>query len=471
MLYEVQLQALRAAHGKSKFAYFMEQGLGKTRTILSEFENSEDLRRLIVICPNSFKGGWVAEANTIGFKPPIFVYTPKSVQLMHKFAKFHAGRKFVIVVNYESMRTPEVSNFLVKLGGAGSMICADESIYLKNPQSATTKVGLMLAKAFEYRRILSGKPITQGPHDLWGQLRFIGLLDGINFFSFRNRFCAMGGYMGKKIVGAMNEEHLKEIMNPHVFKARKVDWTDLPEKIYTTREITLPTELRKPYEEMQEEFLTEIHGTVVTADQIITKLIKMAQIQSGFVIDEEGKVHELVPVSANPKLQVMLEIMEQEVEGKAIIGCVHKHSVDMVKRAFSKYNPAWLTGGMKTEEIEEQKRRFNEDPTCRVFVANIHATKYGHTLLGDAENRCATTMFFENVYSLDARSQFEDRNHRHGQDRGVLYLDFVGTDLDRQIIKALQRKEDLAARLLDYSRETGVLPGGEAGGGERTDAR
>lgn len=455
MLYDVQLAALRKSNGSTRFAYFMEQGLGKTRTILEEF-SSMDIDVLLVVCPNSFKGGWRAEAEKVGFKYPIFIYTPKSMKDFHQFVK--SNTKYMVIVNYEAMRSKDVSQYLLKLGGDRSMICADESIYLKNPQSATTKVGIMLAKAFRYRRILSGKPVTQGPHDLWGQLRFIGLADGINFYSFRNRFCRMGGYMGKKVVGAENEDLLREMIDPHSFKARKVDWTDLPEKIYTAREIIMPPELLKMYNDMQNDFLLEVGNTVVAADQVITKYIKMQQIQSGFVMDEDGKIHELVPVSSNPKLQMMLEVMDQEVEGKAIIGCFHKYSVDIIKRAFARYKPAWLIGGMDPEEVEEQKRRFNEDPECRVFIANIHATKYGHTLLGDKENRCATTMFFENVYSLDARSQFEDRNHRHGQDRGVVYIDFMGTDLDRQIIQALQRKEDIAASVLGYARETGVLP-------------
>ena len=53
-------------------------------------------------------------------------------------------------------------------------------------------------------------------------------------------------------------------------------------------------------------------------------------------------------------------------------------------------------------------------------------------------------IFFENSYSADTRDQIEDRIHRRGQTgESVLYIDLSGSDLDRRIVKALQRKDEL----------------------------
>jgi hypothetical protein len=53
-------------------------------------------------------------------------------------------------------------------------------------------------------------------------------------------------------------------------------------------------------------------------------------------------------------------------------------------------------------------------------------------------------LFFENSYSADTRDQIEDRIHRRGQTgEAVLYIDLSGSDLDRRIVKALQRKDAL----------------------------
>ena len=50
----------------------------------------------------------------------------------------------------------------------------------------------------------------------------------------------------------------------------------------------------------------------------------------------------------------------------------------------------------------------------------------------------------EQLFSADTRDQVEDRIHRRGQTgESVLYIDLSGSDLDRRIVKALQRKDKL----------------------------
>jgi hypothetical protein len=64
--------------------------------------------------------------------------------------------------------------------------------------------------------------------------------------------------------------------------------------------------------------------------------------------------------------------------------------------------------------------------------------------LPNREDHCSSQIFFENTYSLDDRSQIEDRSHRYGQLGEVMsYFDLIGTSLDRSAVKALQRKEDI----------------------------
>ena len=53
-------------------------------------------------------------------------------------------------------------------------------------------------------------------------------------------------------------------------------------------------------------------------------------------------------------------------------------------------------------------------------------------------------VFFESTYSADTRDQICDRIHRRGQTgEYVLYVDLSGSDLDRRIALALQRKDSL----------------------------
>ena len=64
-----------------------------------------------------------------------------------------------------------------------------------------------------YVRILTGRPQTQGPHELWGQLRAIGLFRETNFYAFHSAFCVMGGWEMKAVaVRAKNTEALARAM-------------------------------------------------------------------------------------------------------------------------------------------------------------------------------------------------------------------------------------------------------------------
>ena len=90
------------------------------------------------------------------------------------------------------------------------------------------------------------------------------------------------------------------------------------------------------------------------------------------------------------------------------------------------------------------------------MVAQLTAGKYGHTLLGTKEMPCHTSIFFENNYDLDARIQAEARNHRHGQHYPVTYVDLVGTQLDKKIVSALQKKQKMASAIVDAVRSVGI---------------
>lgn len=253
--------------------------------------------------------------------------------------------------------------------------------------------------------------------------------------------------MNKQVIGAQNEDHLASRIDQYIFRASKADWTDLPPKVYTARHYKMSKEQQIQYRAMEEEFVLWLEsGDEVSVDAAITKYIKLAQIQAGFIIDADGKTHDLVDVAANPRLRTLLDILEDELTGKATIVYNHKYAFKLLSEALKEYNPACIRGQMLPDQIDAEKERFNTDPACRVILLQTRAAKYGHTLLGgpEPENRCSTSIVFENTYSLDDRSQIEDRIHRHGQTAtSVLYVDLIGSDLDRKCVEALQRKENV----------------------------
>jgi hypothetical protein len=329
-----------------------------------------------------------------------------------------------------------------------TMLALDESIQIKTHDSEQTKAALQLANQAVIVRCLSGLPQTQGPHDLYPQLRAIGLFAGIKFWAYRNTFCAMGGWENKQVVGVKNAETLARIMAPVIFQARKVEWLPaLPRKDFSIRSYEMSGEQAAQYKQMRDEFLLELENEeVVTVNVAVSKYEKLSQIQCGFILNEDGNARVLVEPEKNPRLLCLLDILAQ-IESKVVVIYRHRYSFQILSTALEAWEPAHIKGGMRAEEVGVQKNRFNVDPACRVMLGQAESIRYGHTLLGgeDRKDRCSTMIFFESSYSLDTRVQGEDRIHRRGQRENCLYIDLAGTDLDRRVVRALQKKEDLYA--------------------------
>ena len=159
----------------------------------------------------------------------------------------------------------------------------------------------------------------------------------------------------------------------------------------------------------------------------------------------------------NPRINLLLQILEEEVSGKTCVVYRHRAMLPYLQKALSEYAPAFIKGGMDPRDVSAEKGYFNENPHTRVILLQCDASKYGHTLLGGPgdDDKCRTMIFFENSYSADTRDQIEDRIHRRGQTgEAVLYIDLSGSELDRRIVRALQRKDDLYKSVFRNLRET-----------------
>jgi len=457
--YSVQSEALKRGAEQISYGFFMEPGTGKTATVLAEFTKLARAGRivgLVVVCPNSLKDIWLSEAD----KRELHTALPGlRVASWPDYIEGLAS-PWLQTINYEAVWTGRGYDWLENaLLHAHVGLVLDESIQIKNPQAKRTKVLLSLSHyAARYRRVLSGAPSVQGPQDLWSQLRFIGAWDG-TFWGFRNRFCKMGGYLGKQVIGAQSEPELNALINRVAFRARKVDWLDLPKKIYTERKVTLTPQQQKHIADLEDDFTTMIPLlenpdilTPIDVQMVLTMMTKIQQIASGFVIIGEVP-RPIIEPEKNPRLAILREIID-ETPGKIIIFTRFRYSTKMLHDNLGKgrgpYYALKIEGGMARGDLDHMMKLFNDDPRFRVIVCQVHSAKYGLTLLGgEGDDRCHTTIFYENDYSLDARIQAEDRNHRIGQDQPVLYIDLLASKLDRHVIEALQRKTDIARAVVD----------------------
>lgn len=440
------------------WCHFMEPRTGKTPTTLNEFallRRYNGARRLVVFAPNQFKETWATEAERFGLDVPVFVYdAAKRGQLQKTFVR---SSSWMLAVNYQALHHDVSTTFLEELIDDKTVVVCDESVSIKSHQSLGFMNLMALAKPAMATRCLSGFPTPQAPYDLWAQLRFARQIEGFNFFAFKHRYTKLGGFKNKEVRGIRNAADLNKLLDRCSFRARRADWGTRIENDYDTRTLEMTADQKRAYATMEREFVAMVGDETVTAEQVITKHIKLQQISSGFVLNEDG---EIVPITkdfkSTPKMRALYEMLTTEIPYKTLVMAHYRYSVECLLEALAPLSPALIAGNATMakygRDAQAEKGRFNQDPTCRLLVAQSTAVKYGHTLMGTKDDPCLAIVFFENSYNLDTRIQCEERPQGEGQMAAIQIVDFFSSPVEKRIVEALQRKQCVAEAVMGYYR-------------------
>lgn len=442
------------------WCHFLEMRLGKTPLAFNEFMlfmSSYGFRRLLVLSPMLFKYGWQSEAKAFNVPVDCHVLESHQREAAWRFLKKHRTGTSMLVAHYEATGSDENMRLLLEYVDKATLIVADESVLIKNPNSIYTQAVMLLQKQAGATRPMTGLPNPQGPHDFYSQLRFAYQLNGVQFQTFKTRHCKTGGFKGKKVVGVRKEAELMATLKPCSFIARRIDWSDHHAPDFQQEALTMTPKQTERYKTMENEFVAFLDsGEAVEAEQIVSKYAKLQQISSGFIMDENRKSHWFEPFHKTPKF-LDLETRLQFIP-KVLVMAHHREVVSSLYNELKKkgYNPGLIAsaGQMKdfNLDVEAEKKKFNNDSTSRVLVAQLKAVKYGHTLRGTKELPCLTTIFYENSYSLDDRIQAEQRNQGVDSWGQVNIVDYYSSEAERRVVEALQFKKDLSEVILGYYR-------------------
>ncbi len=472
--FNVQIEALlrsdeRAyAQQKNGYNWWMEQGLGKSAVALAEYiryKRAGYVDALAVVCPPSLRGNWRDQIDLWTPGMSRFVWEGKG-----KLSKM--GNTSAFVMNYEAARNAGGKELAEVINNRRTYMVIDEAHNIKNPNSDNTRAILNLGSTAVVRRGLTGTPWGNNVMDLWPQLRFAAELEGSNPYSFRAKYAQMGGYMGKKVTGinTSNFPQLQTILDRSSFRALKSEWAkDLPPKLPpVTMPILMPIELRKHYESMLQDFAVLFNEDAdpddgVFANMVLTQMTKLQQISSGFIYDDNRKIHTLYPFDKLPKTKALEEIFDGLDYRAKFLVVAHfvptvRNLIDHFTKVCGGTKPCFIAGGMSPSDMDAHKAAFNSDSGPRVMVIQTTAGKEGHTLLGTPDHPCHTMAFFENNFSLINRSQIEDRPHRWGQTFPVSYYDFTSSHIESKAILAVQEKRSVAHAVIDAWRTESILP-------------
>jgi SNF2 family DNA or RNA helicase len=460
--YAHQITALEKSWDKEEYAYFMEMGTGKSKVLIDNIAILYDkgkINGILIIAPKGVYKNWYSSeipthlASHIQYKSVLWTASISKTKQEELNSLFKSDFNLhVLVMNVEAFSTKKGLQFALKfLNSHKTLMAVDESTTIKTPSAKRTKSILALSKSANYRRILTGSPITKSPLDLYTQCGFLNedLLGFSSYYAFRSRYAHMiernfGGRRVQIVKSYQRLDELSKLIEPFSYRVLKEDCLDLPEKIFIKREIELTEEQLKLYSTMKQMALATLNGKLLTAPNVLTQLMRLHQITCGHFKSDDGKIQEL----KNNRLEELMSILE-ETEGKAIIWANYIYDIERIsvaiKKEYGDDSVVEYYGAIHTDERQKNIERF-QDPLSpfRFFIGNPQTGGYGITLT--AAN---TVIYYSNGYDLEKRLQSEDRAHRIGQKKSVTYIDLIAEKtIDEKIVKALRKKIDIASQIM-----------------------
>ena len=262
-----QKDAVASCHNTDmyNYAYLMEMGTGKTLTALIDLlllNNKDIVECAVVLAPKSVYRNWMKEINTfissdydykVNTWDPSMIdpYTKENLSTEKFFVAGRESKLHVFLMNIESLSTPKgmnyLSAFLSRKDLSRTMMIVDESTTIKTPTAKRTKNLIKITKDIAYKRILTGTPVTKSPLDIYTQFAFLDtkILGQSNYYAFRARYAKIinrptsGGRHFPLITGYQRLEELEEKIYTHAFRVKKEECTDLPDKVYQKRFVTM----------------------------------------------------------------------------------------------------------------------------------------------------------------------------------------------------------------------------------------
>lgn len=574
-----QLTCLNRFGRMPAFALAAEQGTGKTWIIINniaELWASGDVNGVLVFAPNGVHYNWdlieIPKHMPEWVRYRVAAWSSSAtkadrVRIDALFNETDASVVRIFLMNHEALQHKSgieaAQNFAASCSKL--MLVADESSAFKNPKAERTKQLLKLKRFSNWRRIMEGTLVPNGPFDAFSQYLFLdeNILGTTSFYSFKNEYaeilqqghplldhisgkktrmtqaerdalewnideldeaiarngradliaCCTGlrdafatnDYEGVAVKNAelrglfspkasraktavlqtmaaidrkiaahlaevarsgfakgrvpqiverdrdgrpkyKNLDKLSALIAPFTFRVLKRDCLDLPKKVYKMAWFDLTAAQRLIYNKAEKENRLALNGEDTPFNKLVAQM-KLMQITTGYYLhpDQEEPVR---IDGGNPKLELLCERAKAVVAAgeKLIVWARFRIQIEDVVAALhaAEFRVVEYHGGIAKLARQTAIEDF-ERGDANVFVGQQQAGGRGITLVA-----ASNVFYFSNDYALDHREQSEDRAHRIGQEREVLYTDFCARNtIDVECIEALRSKKVVSETILN----------------------
>jgi SNF2 family DNA or RNA helicase len=471
-----QMAATEALRERPALFIGFKPGRGKSRLVVDAacLLYAEDrIDTLLVVAPAGLRSVWADPDPVLGeVSKWVWPGTPHAIHEYHAktdLRKLRSSGLLVVVTNYEFIRRDERLDPLIAWAkGRRVLLVADESWAVQNHKAKQTKALYKLRAVCARAALLNGTPGS--PDQQYTQFMILDkrIFDGMNPWQFRARFCQLGGWQQKKIVGYTNLDEFAARTAPYILlDDGGDDFARIAPPVRTQVEVPLSPASWKVYLALRNEFVAWLSDTTTaTALQAGVRAMRLAQVVNGFVggVEEEADLLDegsLLPPSTtreigDEKARALEQlILDEGVPDKVLVFARFRPDVERAVRrlseAFPQHRVLPLYGSQPPEERAEAKRLLAPDGDARKAIIVANARSGGAGLNLAAASLC---IFAANDYAHKTRVQAEGRVDRTGQTRQVRFVDLIATGPDGQktidhlIVSSLRRQQDVTVQTL-----------------------
>lgn len=469
-LFPYQKEAVKWLVTKKIRLLAFDMGLGKTAMAIRGLDSVHAIK-VLIICPTVARINWMREFEMWSHTERNYIILEKLSDEIPKTINDKTKVKYYTRNNSNMDNIVAIVSFTYATKNVEYLkshnwdcIVADEAHFLKNPtakrsKSIIGKEGLIhKAKRFWF---LTGTPAPNHPGELWIFL-FISGATKLSYDEFVMRYCrAIQTSYGLKILGAQVQliPELREILKKIMLRRKKEDvMTELPPISYSKFNIEpglvdleimpsfthffVPTDCRDELLkklEKEKQMMQLIWDS--TPSNVPGRLLSFQSIAKS--ISTLRRYNGLQKVQGT--IQHALNCFENKDMEKVVIFALHQDVIEGLRIGLREFHPQVLFG--RTPPHKRQKRidRFQNDPSAKVFIGNIHAAGTAITLTAAHH-----VWFVEQDWVPGNNAQAIMRCHRIGQ-KSKVFVKFITLDgtLDAKVDFILKQKVEDLTKIFD----------------------
>jgi SNF2 family DNA or RNA helicase len=422
----------------------MEMGTGKTLVAINKVIES-DYKRVLILCPKSVIEVWQDELLIHcpeNYAMNLVILNKGSTDKKMEKASFvydvtGDGRlPYIVVCNYESAWRGELGDFLLSINW--DLTILDEAHKIKAANGKASKWCKKLGKHTENKLCLSGTPLPNDLRDAYGQYRFLdpGVF-GTSVTAFRSRYTKPSAYSPHVIEEWINQDEFNRLFSYLMFRVDK-DVLDLPGETDVYRTFDMNRAAREVYTDLEKHFISDTQHGVVSAANVLTRMVRFQQITSGFCKTEDNELKHLDSGKAN----LLEETLQDIGDEKVLIFARYTEDLNVIRGVCEDVGKR--VGEVSGRHHDTERGKFPKDKD--VLIAQIDAGAEGLNLVA-----ARYSIFYSPNFSLRAYDQARSRVHRGGQNKHVTHIHLLASNtIDNVIYKALNDKKEIIDAILNY---------------------